>query len=60
VQAVKSVQSRKDQLNDHLSPKQKAEVAGVLVDLEAAGLVSKLTVAKGGPGRPATVWELVK
>jgi len=50
----------KDALNDHLSPKQKGEVAGVLVDLEAAGLIRKTTVKKNGAGRPATKWELVK
>jgi hypothetical protein len=50
----------KDALNDHLSPKQKAEVAGVLANLEAASLILKTTVPSGGAGRPATVYELVK
>jgi hypothetical protein len=50
----------KDVLNDHLSPKQKAEAGGVLAGLEAAGLVRKAIAKKPGAGRPATLWELVK
>jgi hypothetical protein len=50
----------KDVLNDHLSPKQKAEAAGVLASLEAAGLIRKGTKKPTGAGRPATVWESVQ
>jgi hypothetical protein len=50
----------KDTLNDHLSPKQKAEAGGVLANLEAAVLIRKTTAKKAGAGRPATMWELVK
>jgi hypothetical protein len=50
----------KDALNDHLSPKQKAEAGAVLESLEAAGLVRKTTAKKTGAGRPATVWEIVR
>jgi Domain of unknown function (DUF3854) len=49
----------KDQLNDHLSPKQKADAPGVLAGLEAAGHVRKVTVKREGAGRPATAWERV-
>jgi hypothetical protein len=31
----------KDEINNHLSPKQKQEIKGALESLEAAGLVSK-------------------
>jgi hypothetical protein len=48
----------KDELNDHLSAKQKAEAPGVLVELEQQGLVIKTTVKRDGPGRPATTWQL--
>ncbi len=50
----------KDELNDHLSAKQKAEAPGVLTELENSGLVRKTTRKQKGAGRPATVWELVK
>jgi hypothetical protein len=50
----------KDALNDHFSPKQKAEAGGVLASLEMAGLIRKEIVKKPGGGRPATLWELVK
>jgi hypothetical protein len=48
----------KDELNDHLSAKQKAEALGVLASLEQQGLVIKDTVKRDGPGRPATTWKL--
>jgi hypothetical protein len=46
----------KDELNDHLSPKQKAEAPGVLAGLEAAGQVRTVLRKSEGAGRPATVW----
>jgi hypothetical protein len=49
----------KDEINNHLSPKQKAEAGGVLAHLEAAGLIRKAKVEKTGPGRPVTMWERV-
>jgi hypothetical protein len=46
----------RDQLNDHLSPRQKAEASGALLELERAGLVCQEKVEKTGRGRPATRW----
>jgi hypothetical protein len=48
----------KDELNDHLSPKQKSEALGVLAGLEQHGLVIKHMVKRDGAGRPATTWNL--
>jgi hypothetical protein len=50
----------KDQLNDHLSPKQKAEAPGVLADLESSGQIRKTVKKRKGAGRPPVVWELAK
>jgi hypothetical protein len=50
----------KNEMNDHLSPRQKAQVAGVLATLEEAGLVRKTVVKREGPGRPAMAWELAE
>lgn len=50
----------KDQLNNHLSPKQKEEAPHVLLQLETAGLIRKAILKKTSAGRPATVWELVR
>src|SRR5262249_38163355 len=50
----------KDQINDHLSSKQKAEAGAVLENLERTGLIYKTTAKKDGAGRPATLWELRK
>ena len=49
----------KDELNDHLSAKQKAEAPAALAALEAAGQVRWTVRKREGAGRPATVWERV-
>jgi hypothetical protein len=49
-----------NRINDHLSLNEKGEVDGVLVQLEAAGMVRNTTRKPNGAGRPATVWELVR
>jgi hypothetical protein len=49
----------KDQINDHLSPGQKAEVGTALAKLEAAGLIRKARIERAGPGRRPTVWERI-
>lgn len=49
----------KDAMNDHLSPRQKADAPKVLAVMEAAGLIRKSSVKRDGAGRPATLWERV-
>jgi hypothetical protein len=48
----------KDKMNDHLSPKQKKEIDGVLASLEATGQVVKEVEQRDGPGRRAVCWRL--
>jgi hypothetical protein len=48
----------KDELNNHLSNRQKGDAAGELARLEANGLVRKGWRDTGG--RRAAVWELVR
>jgi hypothetical protein len=47
----------RDQFNDHLSPKQKGQLASTLAKLEVAGQVRKEKKAHQGPGRPSEVWQ---
>jgi len=49
----------KMEFNKHLTLKEKGEVDKVLSELEATERIRRTKIEHEGPGRPATLWELV-